>query len=157
GLKERAAELVREWQAYEAQRERLAALETELEERYGFFAAADPGLRERLAGYTAHLLRLEREVEACQDALAGWREPHQRYGAERDRFEQSFADLAGWGDDAVEAVDRRLALLEQHGAAAARVRALGAELGEARRRHRLATGLLWTGGALMSALLAGLL
>lgn len=157
GLKERAAELVREWQAYEAQRERLAALETELEERYGFFAAADPGLRERLAGYTAHLLRLEREVEACQDALAAWREPHQRYGAERDRFEQSFADLAGWGDDAVEAVDRRLALLEQHGAAAARVRALGAELGEARRRHRLATGLLWTGGALMSALLAGLL
>ncbi|HEY8418428.1 MAG TPA: hypothetical protein VIK93_10400, partial [Limnochordales bacterium] len=153
GMRARTAELVQAWAECQAQKERLARLEAELQ-GYDVFAAADEALREQLAGYTAWRLRLERAVEEARAALARWREPRERYAAEQARFAHAFADLNAWGDGALLAVQERLELLERRERAAQSLRALEETFRAVRRRHHTRLALAWLLGLALAGGLA---
>ncbi|HEY8496303.1 MAG TPA: AAA family ATPase [Limnochordales bacterium] len=141
-LKGRVAELLREWGEYRAERARLAALEAELE-TYGVFAAASPAEREMYASYTAQRMRLERQLEEARAALAAWKEPFERYWAEKDRYGQAFADLEAWSDDDLAAVEKQLALAAQRSQAADRLREIQDRMRELEPKTRARVALAW--------------
>lgn len=152
-LEGRAAELLREWSEYRAERARLAALEAELQ-AYGVFAAASPAEREMYANYTAQRMRLERQVEEARVALAAWKEPFERYRAEKHRFGQAFADLEAWSDDDLAAVEKQLSLQAQRSQAVDRLREIQDRLRELRPKTRARVALAWALLLLLGGVLA---
>src|SRR5690606_26484725 len=146
-------ELAEAWREYRVQREHLGRLEAELR-GLDVFDAAGEALREKLAGYTAWRLRLERAVEDAHNALARWREPRERYAAEQARFAQSFADVDALGDNALGAVQERLVRMEQREQAEQSLRALEETFRTVRGSHRRRLGLVWFLGLALGGFLA---
>ncbi len=152
GVKQRAAELAREWAEFQAQKARLAAVEAEMED-YRVFAAAGPTLRERLASYHAHRLQLERELDEARKELARWREPRERYAAQQAEFARAFGDLAAWADGAADIVEAQVTFLKQRDEAAERLRGVQALLETARRRFRTRVAVACSAGLALAGVL----
>src|SRR5690606_23785199 len=121
---------------------------------YGVFAAASPAEREMYANYTAQRTRLERQVEEARVALAAWKEPFERYRAEKHRFGQAFADLEAWSDDDLAAVEKQLSLQAQRSQAVDRLREIQDRLRELRPKTRARVALAWALLLLLGGVLA---
>ncbi len=134
-LQQRCRELVREWEQYVAERARWSEHEARLREQFAVFEEADDEARALLAAYGATKEALALQAERARAELHRRREAQAALARERARFDEAYGDLDPLNDDAVAAVDERIALLNERAELSSALDARRQAHEKAKRRH----------------------